>query len=173
MTIGVTFEEDDTKLGREICFCYFYHLGSINEIELAIWIINFTNQHDYNYFSFNLVLYCQFVFNLPLNIVKLLFYHMRNEIYTCSDGIIKDNYMSDTKYSTNIKKKKNKQLSSQITEQKPWKSRLCLLSGAITGLHWQVKHNHVLIIGPPMLTNYDKPAQISYHSHISHTRTKK
>jgi hypothetical protein len=79
------------KLGRGICFCYFYHLGSINEIELAIWIINFTNQHDYNYCSFNLVLYCQFVFNLPLNIVNLLFYHMRNEIYTCSDGIIKDN----------------------------------------------------------------------------------
>jgi hypothetical protein len=42
MTIGVTFEEDDTNLGRGVCFCYFYHLGSINEIELAIWIINFT-----------------------------------------------------------------------------------------------------------------------------------
>jgi len=27
MIIGVTFEEDDTKLGREICFCYFLSSG--------------------------------------------------------------------------------------------------------------------------------------------------
>ena len=68
------------------------------------------------FFSFNLLSDCQFVFNLPLNIVKLLLYHMWNEISTCNDGIIKDNYMSDTNHSTNIKK--NIQLSSQITEQK-------------------------------------------------------
>jgi hypothetical protein len=48
MTIGVTFEEDDTNLGRKICFCYVCYLGSINEIELAIWIINFTDQYNYN-----------------------------------------------------------------------------------------------------------------------------
>jgi hypothetical protein len=83
--------------------------------------------------------------------------------------------MSDTKYSTNINKGTINSLLRSLSKNDHicrWKSRLRLLSGAITGLHWQEKHNPVLIIGPPMLTNYDKTAQISYHSHKSHTSTK-
>lgn len=45
--IGVTFAADVTKLGGGICFCYFCYLCFINEIVLAIWMINFTDQHNY------------------------------------------------------------------------------------------------------------------------------
>ena len=131
----------------------------------------------------------------------LLFFHMRNEIYTCDDGIIKDNYMSDTNHSTNIKKKNN-QLSSQITEQK--RPHLPMDIQALSSfrrnhritpaskntnrfLHesllkiWDFFHEckkfrlftSGAIIGPPMLPNYDMPAQISYTDHTDHTPTQK
>ena len=70
-------------------FVCYYILWYWIFVLLSIWFLVFQCSGLRSFFSFNMLSYCQFLFNLTLIIVKHLCYHMRYKIFTCSDGIMR------------------------------------------------------------------------------------